>query len=82
MTNAVQNFEEIARQLMESAPTEKAAQFAQKQIDAVRSKGADWIERNAQALRCTFVPRADSFPVKDNRPYYVSAFQMALLTAK
>ena len=76
---AVENFEEIARQLMASAPTEKAAVFAQKQIDAVRAKGGEWILANAQDLRVTFVPSAGTFPVCDNRGFYVGAMQMTLL---
>lgn len=78
-TQAVENFEEIARQLMASAPTEKAAIFAQKQIDAVRARGGEWILANAQALRVTFVPSAGTFPVCDNRGYYISAMQMTIL---
>lgn len=78
--SALQNFQEIARQLMASAPTEKAAAFAQKQIDAVLAKGEGWIEANKFDLRCDFVPGHDTFPVCDNRGFYVGAFQMTLLT--
>ncbi len=79
-TTAAENFEEIAHQLMASAPTEKAACFAQKQIDAVRARGDEWIEKNKMTLRVDFVPGPDMFPVCDNRAFYVSAFQMTLLT--
>lgn len=77
--HAVQNFEEIAKQLIASAATPKAAAFAEKTISAVRAKGAEWIADHAQALRITFVPSADFFPVGDNRNYYMAEFQMALL---
>lgn len=76
---AVENFESIAQQLMVSAATEKAAAFAEKTIAAVRAKGAAWILQNAQELRVTFVPSKNTFPVADNRNYYIAAFQMAVL---
>jgi len=75
---AVQNFEEIAKQLIASAATPKAAAFAEKTIIAVCAKGAEWIFANAQKLRVTFVP-GELFPVRDNRNYYMAEFQMALL---
>jgi len=78
--SALQNFQEIARQVMASAPSEKAAAFAQKQIDAVLARGEAWIEANKFDLRCDFVPGPDMFPVADNRTFYVSAFQMTLLS--
>lgn len=77
-TEAVENFEAIAKLLMASAATEKAAAFAGKTIAAVRARGAEWIFANAQDLRVTFVP-GDAFPVADNRNFYLGAFQMALV---
>ena len=77
---AVENFETIAQQLCASAASEKALAFAEKTINAVRAKGAEWMQGNAQELRITFVPSENTFPVRDNRNYYLGAFQMALLT--
>lgn len=77
---AVENFETIAQQLIASATTEKAAAFVEKTIAAVRAKGAEWIFDNAQELRVTFVPSENTFPVADNRNYYITAFQMAVMT--
>lgn len=74
---AVQNFEKISRQLIASAATPKAAEFAKKTVARIRAMGGEWILKNAQALRVTFVP-GDLFPVCDNRNFYISAFQMAL----
>lgn len=77
--SAVQNFEAISSQLIASASTEKARAFAEKTINAVRAKGAEWIFTNAQELQVTFVP-GEMFPVRDNRTYYMAAFQMALMS--
>ncbi len=77
--SAVQNFEEISSQLISSAATEKARTFAEKTINAVHAKGAEWIFTNAQELQVTFVP-GDMFPVADNRNYYMAAFQRALMS--
>lgn len=76
---AVENFKSIASQLISSAATEKAGAFAEKTINAVRAKGAEWIFANSQELQVTFVP-GEMFPVRDNRNYYMAAFQMALMT--
>jgi hypothetical protein len=76
---ATANFEEISRQLMASAPTEKAAAFADKIIRGVRAKGAEWIAARAFDLQVNFVPGHEMFPVADNRTYYISRWQMALL---
>lgn len=75
---AVANFEDISQQLIASAATPKAAEFAEKTIAKIRAMGGEWILKNAQALRVTFVP-GELFPVRDNRNYYLSEFQMALL---
>lgn len=76
---AVANFEEISRQLMASAPTERAAMFADKIISGVRAKGGEWIAQRAFDLQVNFVPGEAMFPVADNRTYYISRWQMALL---
>jgi hypothetical protein len=81
MTNSVENFEEIVKQLIASATEQRAVDFVNKVAGQIRAKGNDWIEINKNELQVAFVPGA-LIPVSANRLYYIGKFQMALLNCK
>src|SRR5574341_124094 len=78
MSNAVENFESIAAELVRVAPTEKAAAFAKKVADQVRARGAEWVEANVTALQCYSSAEDQYFEVSANRLYFLEKWQMAL----
>src|SRR5574341_179132 len=78
MSNAGENFESIAAELVRVAPTEKAAAFAKKVADQIRSRGVEWIEANVTALQCYSAAEDQYFEVSANRLYFLEKWQMAL----
>ena len=77
--NAVENFESIAAELVRVAPNEKAAAFAKKVADQIRARGAQWIESNVAALKIQLPADKQYFPVADNRIFFMTEWQAALL---
>ncbi|MBV2164282.1 MAG: hypothetical protein KUL80_08435 [Comamonas sp.] len=76
---AAEHFEIMAALLIESAATEKAVEFATRQIEAVRAKGAQWMADHAAELNIISNPSRDFCPVADNRTFHLGNIQMALM---
>lgn len=78
--NALINFRSIAKEVIESAPSEKARAFAEKVIGQIEARGQEWIMSHAAALHCEL--SADECrnmaPVSDNRLFFMQNWQMAL----
>jgi len=75
-----QNFNFVAAELVKSAPTQKAVDFANKVIGQIEARGDDWIEANIEELGLKFF-RIDCdtvAPVSDNRIFWITKFQVAL----
>ena len=74
---AVENFESVSAQLIASAPTEKAAAFAEKITTSIRARGAAWIHAHVAELQIYSDEKNSFCPVADNRMYFIAAFQSA-----
>lgn len=88
MTKYLKNFNAMEAELIRSAPTAKAAMFAQRVADQCRARGHIWIEKNAAALGVLFTPEiptssaeysAAIAPVADNRAYHIGRWQAVLM---
>lgn len=79
MTTA--NFEKVVEILFNEAPSEKARIFVNKIADQIRAKGDEWIVANERNLHITDNDIADQSiaPIEDNRVWYMTEWQMALL---
>ena len=69
----------LADELLRTAATEKAQAFAEKIIASVRARGAQWMADHAVELQILDAADKRFCPVADNRNFYMSALQMALL---
>lgn len=78
---AAANFESLAALLISTAPTEKASAFAEKKISEVRARGAQWMADNAVTLQIQDSAEGRFCPVEDNRNYYMTKIQSALMAA-
>jgi len=76
---AASNFESLASLLIESAPSQKAIDFAHKVLNQARARGAEWLAENAVDLQLLDDHKNDFCPVSDNRGFFMAKFQMALL---
>jgi len=78
MKNA--NFNFVANELVKSAATPKAADFANKVIGQIESRGDEWIEANIDVLGLKHFNIACNSvaPVADNRIFWMTKFQIAL----
>jgi hypothetical protein len=76
---AAEHFEVMASLLIESAPTEKAVEFATRQIETARAKGAAWMADHAAELNIITNPAKNFCPVADNRAFHLANIQMALI---
>lgn len=76
---AEHNFNTLADELLRTAATEKAQAFAEKIIASVRARGAQWMADHAVELQILDAADKRFCPVADNRNFYMSALQMALL---
>lgn len=76
----MQNFDSVAQELIASATSEKAYNFACKVANQVADKGECWIKAN-EAKLCVRVPASEQteFPVRDNRIYILGQWQSALM---
>jgi len=79
MTTA--NFEKAVEILFNAAPSEKARDFVKKIAEQIRAKGDEWIMANERALHITERDISDQSiaPIEDNRVWYMTEWQMALL---
>ena len=76
----LQNFDSVAQELIASATSEKAYQFACKVANQVAEKGEDWMKANEGRL-CIRINAAEQTeaPVRDNRVFILSQWQAALI---
>lgn len=77
MKNA--NFNFVAAEIVKSAKTQKAVDFAQKVIGQIEARGDEWIEANLDALGLKFFSIANNnvAPISDNRLFWIAKFQVA-----
>lgn len=76
-----ENFEKVVKMLHDEAPSGKARVFINKIADQIRAKGDEWIVANERNLHITDNDIADQSiaPIEDNRIWYMTEWQMALL---
>lgn len=74
-----QNFDSIVKELIASAPSEKAQTFAQKIANQVADKGEQWIEAHASELAVRkSAGEQQEFTVTANRLWFLAQWQVAL----
>ena len=79
MNNITNNVKSIGAELVASAKTDKARDFAAGLTQKVLAKGDKWIEANVAALAAIAPAEGMYCSVTDNRLFFCSKWQMALL---
>lgn len=78
---AAANFASLSALLIQSAPTQKAVDFANKVIAQIEARGSEWVAKNAAELQLLSDHKNDFCPVADNRVFFMTKFQTALMAA-
>lgn len=82
---AAHNFGTLKALLLATAPSQKAIDFANRVFAQVEERGAEWMAKNAAELQIIKAfgsveeDRKSPAPVADNRPYFMSKLQTALM---
>ena len=80
MTNAIQNFKEISKELYATAQTDKARAFCEKITKQIEAKGEEWIisHETELGIHYSVAEQKVSAPVAENRTWFLSQWQKAL----
>lgn len=74
------NLESIAVALHDEAPTEAAREYIEILLDNIMDRGSNWIDAHADMLHINSSAEEleSTFPVEDNRLWFIEQWQMAL----
>ena len=80
-TDHIRNFESIAVALHDEAPTERARLYIESLVDRILNKGPNWIDAHSDILHIheSADQLENTFPVEDNRLWFIEQWQMALM---
>jgi len=82
---AAANMATLQALLLATAPSQKAADFANRLFAQVNERGAEWMAKNAAALQILSpfgdveADRRSAAPVANNRAFYLGKFQILLV---